>query len=157
VSLPRYPFRFNVGFLLNQPIGYNREIHFNYPEVLLSPDLRLINFSGVVKAGRTQQGVLIHGEFQGSTQAECVRCLTAFEQGLNTSFDELYAFSQRSMTDSGLLLPEDGNIDLEPIVREYLLIELPISPICKNDCHGLCPICGQNLNENPHIHEEETP
>ncbi len=157
MSLPRNPLRFNVGFLLNTPIGTNRDIHFEYPEILLKPDFRLSDFSGVTKAGRTPQGILIHGEFQGTAPAECVRCLTEFTQQIHSTFNELYAFDQDSITDSGLLLPEDGNVDLEPLVREYLLIEWPISPVCKDNCRGLCPQCGQNLNELPkdHRHKEE--
>ena len=79
--------------------------------------------------------------------AECVRCLIEFEQPLNMDFSELYAFSARSVSESGLILPEDAHIDLEPIVREYLLIEIPISPLCRSDCKGLCSVCGQDLNE----------
>ncbi len=100
-----------------------------------------------MRVNRTPQGILMHGDFQGSTPTECVRCLTNFIQPLHTTFDEMYAFNERSITESELLVPEDGNIDLEPIVREYLLIEMPISPICSPDCKGLCLICGQNLNE----------
>lgn len=152
VNQPRYPLRFNVGFLLNQPIGTSRDIHFEYPEVTLKSDLKLSDFSGVARVGRTPQGILVQGEFQGRAPAECVRCLTDFEQPLHATFDELYAFDKRSITESGLLLPEDANIDLEPIVREYLLIEMPISPICQPDCQGLCPVCGINLNETPDGH-----
>lgn len=159
MSLPRNPLKINVGFLLNTPIGTSREIHFEYPEILLQPDFRLSDFSGVAKASRTPQGILIQAGFAGNTPVECVRCLAGFEQSLHTTFDELYAFDQRSMTESGLILPEDGNINLEPLAREYLLIEMPISPICKKDCLGLCPECGQNLNELPaghrHYHIEE--
>lgn len=157
MSLPRNPLKFNVGFLLNTPIGTNRDIHFEYPEILLQPDFHLSGFSGVAKAGRTPQGILIQGVFQGNAPVECVRCLTGFEQTLHTTFDELYAFDQRSITESELILPEDGNINLDPLVREYLLIEMPISPICKSNCLGLCPECGQNLNELPrdHCHIQE--
>lgn len=160
MNQPRYPLRFNVGFLLNQPIGTSRDIHFEYPEVTLEPDLKMTEFSGVARIGRTPQGILVQGKFQGNAPAECVRCLSGFEQPLHAAFDELYAFDKRSVTESGLILPEDANIDLEPLVRDYLLIEVPISPICKPDCKGLCPICGQNLNEEPadhhHIIEENT-
>lgn len=155
---PRYPLRFNVGFLLNQPIGYARDIHFEYPKVVLKPepDLELTDFSGVARVSRTPQGIFVQGEFQGKAPAECVRCLTSIEQLLKTHFDELYAFDQRSITESGLILPEDANIDLEPIVREYLLIEYPISPICREDCKGLCSFCGVNLNDvqGEHHHPE---
>jgi uncharacterized protein len=157
LNQPRYPLKFNVGFLLNQPIGTNRDIHFEYPQVTLRPDLKLKDFYGVARIGRTPQGILVQGEFQGASPTECVRCLSGFEQPLHTNFDELYAFDKRSVTESGLILSEDANIDLEPLVRDYLLIEVPISPICKSDCKGLCPICGQNLNEESaeHNHSEE--
>lgn len=157
MNQPRNALRFNVGFLLNQPIGYSRDIHFEYPELYLKPDLELSDFSGIARVSRTPQGIFLQAEFQGKTSAECVRCLTDFEQPLHTKFEELYAFDQRSTTESGLILPEDGNIDLEPLVREYLLLEVPISLFCREDCKGLCPICGQNLNEEPgeHHHSEE--
>jgi uncharacterized protein len=157
VNQPRFPLKFNVGFLLKQPIGTNRDIHFEYPQVTLKPDLNLTDFSGVARVGRTPQGILVQGQFQGRAPAECVRCLSGFEQPLHATFDELYAFDKRSVTESGLILPEDANIDLEPLVRDYLLIEMPISPLCREDCKGLCPICGQNLNEETgeHIHSEE--
>ena len=157
MNQPRYPLRFNVGFLLNQPIGTSRDIHFEYPEITLKPDFKLTDFSGVARVGRTPQGILVQGEFRGTAPAECVRCLSEFEQPLHTTFDELYAFDKRSVTESGLILPEDANIDLEPLVRDYLMIEMPISPVCKPDCKGLCPVCGENLNEESteHHHLEE--
>ena len=60
------------------------------------------------------------------------------------------------MTESGLLVPEDGQIDLEPLLREYALLEFPISPVCKPDCKGLCPVCGENLNRTDCGHRPET-
>jgi uncharacterized protein len=143
--------------LLNTPIGTYRDIHFEEPEILLRPDFKVINFSGATRLSRTPQGILVQGEFQGDAPSECVRCLTDFEQSLQTKFDELYAFDKRNTTESGLILPEDANIDLEPLVREYLLIEMPISPLCREDCKGLCTVCGENLNEasEEHYHPEE--
>jgi uncharacterized protein len=157
VNLTRFPFRINVGFLLNTPIGTYRDIHFEYEQVTLKPDLNMTDFSGIARVGRTPQGIFLHGDFQGKAPAECVRCLTEFQQPLHTSFDELYAFDKRSITESELMLPEDANIDLEPLIRDYLLIEMPISPVCTADCRGLCTICGQNLNEviEEHYHSEE--
>ncbi len=96
----------------------------------------------------------MQAEFEGEVPAECVRCLTDFKQPLHATFSELYAFDHRSTTESELILPEDANIDLEPLVREYLLIELPISPVCSPGCKGLCPVCGVNLNEGPHEHQD---
>lgn len=139
--------RLNVGFLVNQPIGTNREFHFEFPSVHLQPDLDLTDLAGTAKISRTPQGLLVQGKFEGKVTAECVRCLSEFEQPLDIDFSELYAFSPRSISESGLLLPEDAHIDLEPLVREYLLIEVPISPLCRPDCKGLCVVCGQDLNE----------
>jgi uncharacterized protein len=75
---------------------------------------------------------------------------------LNWTFTELFAFDRRNKTDSGLLVPEDGQIDLEPLLREYALLEFPISPICKPECKGLCPVCGENLNKADCGHRPET-
>jgi uncharacterized protein len=157
VNQPRYPLRINVGFLVKAQIGTVRDIHFENSGIVLKPDLNLKDFSGIARVSRTPQGILVQGTFQGDAPAECVRCLTDFDQPLKAKFDELYAFDKRSTTESGLILPDDANIDLEPLVREYLLIEMPISPVCKSDCQGLCSICGENLNEDngEHGHPEE--
>lgn len=147
VSQLRHPLRLNVGFLVNQPIGTNREFHFEFPSIHLQPDLDLTDFAGTAKISRTPQGLLVQGKFRANITAECVRCLVEFRQPLDMDFSELYAFSARSVSESGLILPEDAHIDFEPLVREYLLIEIPISPLCREDCKGLCPVCGQDLNE----------
>jgi uncharacterized protein len=141
--------------MLNQPIGYNRDIHFEYPLINLKPDFELADFTGKVHLSRTPQGILTQGDFRGSIPSECVRCLKSFTQNLRAEFNELYAFNQRSATETGLILPEDANIDLEPVLREYMLIELPIRPLCSEDCKGLCAICGQNLNEELCEHQKQ--
>jgi uncharacterized protein len=146
VNPNRYPLRINVGFLLNQPIGYSREIHFDCPEFKLDEDFHVRNLTGLARVNRTPQGILLQGEFDAQTDVDCVRCLNSMAYSLHTSFDELYAFTDRSVTESGLLLPEDGTIDLAPLAREYLLLEIPISPVCRPECKGLCPVCGEDLN-----------
>jgi uncharacterized protein len=156
VSQSRHPLRLNVGFLINQPIGTSREFLFDFPLIHLHPDLDLNQFAGTAKISRTPQGLLVQGKFQSGVTAECVRCLNEFGQPLQIDFSELYAFSSRSVSESGLILPEDGHIDLEPLVREYLLIEIPISPLCKPDCKGLCSVCGENLNEADCEHQAQT-
>ena len=149
----RHLLRLNVGFLINQPVGTSRDFKFEYPHILLRPDLELTNFTGVVKIGRTPQGLLVQGKFGAEVCAECVRCLTDFQQPLEVEFSELYAFSRRSVSESGLILPEDAHIDLEPLVREYMLIEIPINPLCMTDCKGLCSFCGADLNQTECDHE----
>jgi len=157
VNPSRYPLRINVGFLLNQPIGYSREIHFDCPQIKLDEDFSVQNLTGVAHVNRTPQGVLLMAEFEAQMDVECARCLTTMVYSLHTQFDELYAFDNRSTTEAGLLLPEDGTIDLAPLAREYLLLEIPISPVCKPECKGLCPVCGEDLNQSVCEHPEIAP
>ena len=146
--------RINIGILLNQIVGYSRDFHFEIPELELPPELVVKDFKGLARISRTPQGLLVKGEFSATIELECVRCLEKYPQPLNAVFDELYAFSDRTATDSGLILPNDGYIDLQPLVREYLLIEIPIRPLCKPDCLGLCTVCGANMNYSLCSHEE---
>jgi uncharacterized protein len=156
VSDPHSPLRLNVGFVVAQTAGFSRDFPFDIPRISVPPDLRLNSLNGLVRATRTPQGILLQADFHTQIDLECVRCLTDFQQTLAFNFTELYAFSQRYVTDSGLLMPETGIIDLSPVIREYVLLEIPISPLCRPDCKGLCPICGNNLNESTCFHEEES-
>ena len=121
----------------------------------LGDDLTVREFLGTARFSRTPQGLVLQGEFQAVTDLECVRCLEMFSQALKWSVTDLYAFDRRNITKSGLLMPEDGQIDLEPLLREYALLEFPISPVCKPDCKGLCPVCGENLNKTDCGHRPE--
>jgi uncharacterized protein len=155
VSDPHSPLRLNVGFIIYQTIGYSRDFPFDIPRIQLPPDLDLSDLAGVVRVTRTPQGLLVQVRMHALVATECARCLIGFSQDLNADFSELYAFNKRSVTDSNLILPEDGKIDLEPLLREYMLLEFPINPLCKPDCKGLCTICGENLNQTTCHHEEQ--
>jgi uncharacterized protein len=141
----RKPFRFNVGFIIHEEVGYNHDFPFEFDQITLD-DLELRNFSGNANVGKTPQGLIVQAEFSADTDLECVRCLTKFEHPLDWSFSELYAFDKRSETDSGLIIPDDAHLDLAELVRDFAILEIPISPIHDKNCKGLCPECGQNLN-----------
>jgi uncharacterized protein len=148
--------RLNVGFIVHETVGYSRVFELDAPSIHLHPDLDLVNLLGEVKVTRTAKGLLLQAEISASVSADCSRCLNDFLLPLTIDFTELYAFSPNSTDESGLILPENGKIDLEPLIREEMLLAIPISPICQPDCKGLCPICGENLNEGSHIiHQEE--
>ncbi|MEA4907383.1 MAG: DUF177 domain-containing protein [Chloroflexi bacterium] len=149
----RHPLRFNVGFLLNQPIGTSRDIPFEFDRLSFSEDLEVAGLQGLARVTRTPQGILLQGDFQGEMVAECVRCLAEFQQPLHTEFSELFAFKYKGVSESGLMLPDDGNIDLAPLLREYLLLEVPIQPLCTPDCKGLCVVCGADLNATTCEHQ----
>lgn len=142
---PRKPFRINVGFIVHEEIGYTSEFKFDVPKANLD-DLELRNVIGTAQVGRTQQGLVVQGSFSGDTTLQCVRCLKDFPHHLSWHFTELYAFSDKSVSESGLILPESAQIDLAPLLREYALLEIPISPIHDPECKGLCIECGQDLN-----------
>jgi len=142
----RRPFRINVGFIIHEEVGAHYEFPFDFENIRLADDIELRNFSGLVEIGRTPQGLLVQGKFSGEIPLECVRCLKEFNKSLTWSLTELYAFNEKSVSDSGLIIPEDAQIDLESLIREYALLEVPIKPLHDPACRGLCPACGQDLN-----------
>jgi uncharacterized protein len=152
---PRRPFELNIGFLITAAIGTSREFPFDFDSIKLGEDLALHNFTGKVIFSRTQQGLLIQGKFSAGIPLECVRCLDEYSQSLGWEFTDLFAFNIKSVSESNLLVPEDGRIDLAPLLREYALLELPIQPICKSDCRGLCVVCGENLNHSDCGHNQD--
>lgn len=155
MSNPRSLLRLNVGFLINQAIGYSRDFPFDISKVHLPPDLDLLKLTGVARFTRTPQGLLAQIKMQASVELECVRCLSLYIHSLTVDFSELYAFSKKTVSETGLLLPENGYISLEPLLREYMLLEMPLKPLCKSACKGLCPVCGGNLNEKVCQHDDQ--
>ena len=154
VANPKKPLRLNVGFIINAPIGYNRDFDFYFPE-FIDDDLEMTEVEGVINIGRTTQGLIVQGNFGGTTALECVRCLSDYQQHLQWEFTELFAFKEENMTESGLLVPEDSHLEMQSLVREFAILELPIKPLCRPDCKGLCLECGQNLNEKDCGHRPE--
>jgi uncharacterized protein len=157
---PRKPFRLNVGFIVHEEVGFSHDFVFDFDEVKVADDLELRGFEGAAQVGRTPQGLLVTGNFSGQVGLQCVRCLKDFSKPLRWRMTEMFAFNQKSVSESGLILPEDAHIDLQPLIREYALLEVPINPICKPDCKGLCPVCGQDLNEGDCGHrpsQDESP
>lgn len=155
VTLPRYPLRINVGFLVHQPIGTSHDFVFEFPAVQLSPDFELTQFNGTAHISRTPQGLLVEADFSGNLLLECVRCLDEYHQSISANFAELFSFRYRRDAESELFVPEDGHIDLAQLARDYLLLEQPIKPICRPECKGLCSYCGVNLNETVCEHQTQ--
>jgi uncharacterized protein len=145
----------NVGFVAQESIGYSREFLFERSTLFLEPDLLLHDFKGKITASRTSEGLLFQGEFRAISGVNCVRCLVDYDQILETEYTELYVFESHVQADTELVYPEDGHIDLGPVIREYMLIEMPINSVCREDCKGLCFECGNNLNDSDCKHEPD--
>ena len=155
MNQPRQSLRLNVGFLIHQSVGSSRDFYFDLSPIFLEPDLNLQNLTGSARISRTPQGLLVQVKMQTAIQTECVRCLTNLEHLLSINFTELFAFSMRTASESELILPEDGFIDLGPLVREFMVLEIPINPLCHPDCQGICAVCGESQSEQVHHHEVE--
>lgn len=151
----RTALRLDVGFITTLTVGSSREFLFDFPQIHLQPDLDLKDLSGKAKVTRTPQGLLVEIQMHANYPAECGRCLNEFEQSLDIDFKELYSFPGRGLEESDLSLPADGKIDLAPLVREYMLLEVPINPVCTPECKGICSICGESLAEPTHSHEQQ--
>ncbi|HSM25063.1 MAG TPA: DUF177 domain-containing protein [Anaerolineaceae bacterium] len=140
--------------MIHESIGNYRDLDFKIEEIELESDLQLSNVSGKVRINRTPQGLLIDSNFEAFVVDQCVRCLEDFQQQLTTEFQELYAYRSRHTKDAEFFVPEDGFIDLSPLVYENMLLAIPIKAICRPDCKGLCIQCGINLNHETCEHED---
>jgi uncharacterized protein len=149
-----HPLRINVGFLVNQPPGFQREVPLEFDHFSFDEDLQVENLRGMITLSRTQNGVRSLGEMSATTPLECGRCLETFQQELQSEFEEIFTFAHRPLSEDEVIIPDDLNIDFETIIREYLLLEIPYSPVCRPNCKGLCSVCGQNLNDKNCGHME---
>jgi uncharacterized protein len=96
-------------------------------------------------------GIVVTGTVSAPWTGPCRRCLVAVEGVLRSPVDEL--FQAEPNTEDAFELHGD-QLDLEPVVREALLLELPLAPLCRPDCAGLCPVCGANRNDRDCGHTE---
>ena len=92
---------------------------------------------------RVPEGIVVRGTLAAAWSAACSRCLEPVGGEISVHVDEL--FETHPLEGETYKLDEDV-IDLEPMVRDALLLELPLAPLCSPDCAGLCATCGANRN-----------
>lgn len=109
-----------------------------------------IAFAGHVEA--IEGGLVVDGHVTGKWTGECRRCLGEAGGDIEASVREIY---ERTPTEGETYGIEGDYIDLEPMVREAAMLELPVAPLCRPDCAGLCSICGANCNETDCGHTNE--
>lgn len=108
------------------------------------------------------EGVLVTGKVTAPTAGQCSRCLTELEGRVQVALTELFAYPD-SATDMTTEEDEVGRvvadtIELEQPIIDAVGLELPLSPVCRPDCPGLCPQCGVSLAAEPgHRHEQIDP
>jgi uncharacterized protein len=98
-------------------------------------------------------GILVSAEIDGTAAGECGRCLVEIEEPVQVEFQELFAYSSDEAFEYEV---HEDTIDLEPVIRDAVVLSLPFQPVCQEDCLGLCPECGVRLLDNPG-HEHEAP
>jgi len=100
------------------------------------------------------EGVLVSGTASVQVRGECVRCLGEVSDQLEVDIQELYVYPGVEHYDELASRLEGDLIDLEPLLRDEVVLDLPFQPLCRDDCLGLCVECGANLNDDPdHRHE----
>jgi uncharacterized protein len=149
-------YRFNVSQLLQEPTGATRRYELDDEQLDLGDGRRVRPIKGHVRLTRTQNGVLADADIRGELQVECARCLTEETQPLEFPFSEEYYQTVVVNTGAALPKPEEPDVflidethklDLGDAMREYALLSVPMLPLCRDNCKGLCPQCGANLND----------
>jgi len=147
--------QFNVLALLREPVGSVRH-HAIAGDVLVDGTRQHV--SGETTFLRTQDGVLVTGDLAGERQDICSRCLRDVSQSFEVEVRDEYVTTVDAHT--GALIDPPGDpvalridamrhtLDLQEAVRQALTAALPMQPLCRDECNGLCSRCGQDLNES---------
>lgn len=145
---------YNVFQLLKDPIGSTRRLEV--ADEIATDDGTRYKITGSAELLRTNRGILVRANLNTITQCVCSRCLESISCTVPIKFEEEF-FPSISINDGSRLdlREEPGSfkidnkhiLNLKEAIGEYLLINLPMKPLCREDCAGLCPVCGRNLNE----------
>jgi uncharacterized protein len=162
------PLVWNVAGLLGEPPGAVRDYVFDGVEIDLGEDLRLAApIEGRVRLSRTNRGLLVDADVTTLLALQCARCLrdisvpiaAEFEQEARPSIDlQTGAPIPPDATDEEndvIRLTDHHELDLERSVREAIQLAEPIAPLCRDDCPGLCSVCGLPLDEGSHDHPDD--
>ena len=105
-----------------------------------------------VRLESLHDGILVSVDVDTVADGQCIRCLDDVHLPVQVEIQELFAYSEDEAFDYTVV---DEYVDLEPLVRDAVVLSLPFQPVCQEDCLGLCPQCGVRLLDNPgHEHEE---
>jgi uncharacterized protein len=139
-----------VGRRVPAPAGLGLELIGVRPGELLELDLRL---EAVV------EGVLVSGTVTAPVTGECGRCLRPISDEVVVDLQELFAYPDSATDETAeegeVGRVEGGLVDLEPSLRDTVVLALPLSPLCADDCRGLCVTCGARWDELPPDHTHE--
>ena len=147
--------RINVAQQLKAPIGTARNYDADGVVTIAGNDSRV---QGEAKLVRTDRGILVKGTLHTEVEVTCSRCLSPFRCSLELNIEEEYFPVIDVVSGASLSLPEEPGcftidehhvLNLTEAIRQYALLAIPMKPLCRPDCAGLCPNCGHNLNQGP--------
>ncbi len=158
---PRAPLVLDIHELGRRP-GSSRTVSRSVPApadlgivVLTVPEGSPVDLELRLEA--VMEGVLVSGTARAHAVGECVRCLRDVGLDLEVDLQELYAYPESDAEDDEAGRVQDHAIDLEPLLRDAVVLALPFRPLCREDCPGLCPTCGVRRDDHPgHVHDEVT-
>ncbi len=105
------------------------------------------------------EGVYVSGQVTGALVGECGRCLRAIGDTIMVNVAELYAYpnstTEETTEEDEVGRIHDDLIDIEPVLRDAVVLALPVNPVCRDDCPGLCPDCGVAWDELPAEHSHQ--
>jgi uncharacterized protein len=146
-SETRSPFVVSVADLLRTP-GHRRELDLQGPvgELRSAGTVLDAGEDADVRVGleAIPEGVVADGRISAPWRAECRRCLKEVTGRVDVEFRELF---EREPNEGETYALGHEEIDLVPLIREALLLALPLAPLCDAACQGICPTCGADLNE----------
>jgi uncharacterized protein len=139
---------------LSRRAGSQREVTFLAPapqnlgiDVIGVPEGDPIQFD--LRLESVVEGVLVTGTARGRLVGECARCLVDIEDEFLADVQELYVYPESEAEPDEASRMEGDLIDLEPVLRDQVVLALPFQPLCTDDCPGLCPECGVRLADDP--------
>ena len=104
------------------------------------------------------EGVLVTGTATAAVAGECARCLEPISDEIEVRLQELFVYDDHDVDPDEELevsMLQDDLVDLEPLLRDAVVLALPFQPLCTEDCPGLCVECGARLADDPdHGHGE---
>ncbi len=101
------------------------------------------------------EGVLASGLARVTLAGECARCLDLIDDELEVQLQELYVYPESDAEEDEASRLDGELLDLEPVLRDSVVLALPFQPVCEQDCPGLCVECGARLSDDPgHAHDE---
>lgn len=92
------------------------------------------------------EGVLVTGTVTAHLTGECVRCLGELTDDIEVDIQELFVYPESEASDEEACRLDGELADLEPVLRDAIVLDLPFQPLCRPGCRGLCPECGLDLN-----------